>query len=475
MRHSTVEICGTCENSGSMDPSPPPDPNETNWIVQVEESLKSKTSDDQRRWNKRSIYRIPARITDLKSEAYRPQVVSFGPYHHGDEHLLPMEEHKRRSLVHFLKRSGKPFKPFLESLKEVLGDLKASYDALDPMWKKDSEGAAGRFLQLMITDGCFMLEILRFANSEVDDYAPNDPIFSNHGRLYILPNIWRDMLLLENQLPLLVLERLVAVCNGKKEEEYINRLILNFWRASENNPSTGKCLHVLDVFRKKRVQLNPDQVVSMGNLNNACMGTSLDVSEKSLPMESKENKEWKSNASVETIPPATELREHGIQFKQSETNSLKEISFASGVLRLPVIVVDDDTESMFLNLIAFERFHVEAGTEVTSYICFMDNLIDKERDFALLRKKGIIRNYMESDEAAAKLFNLLAKDVMLDPGSRLHDMIKKVKEYCKERRHKWRASLMHTHFRNPWVILSLIAAFLLFGLTIIQTIYTVLG
>ncbi|XP_048140499.1 UPF0481 protein At3g47200-like [Rhodamnia argentea] len=465
-------------------------PNETNWIVQVKESLKSKTSDDQRHWNKRSIYRVPARITDLKSEAYWPRAVSFGPYHHGAKHLLPMEEHKRRSLVHFLKRSRKPLEPFLESLNEVLGDLKASYDVLDPMWK-DGEGAAGRFLQLMITDGCFMLEILRFANKEVEhyapndlmeDYAPNDPIFSNHGRLYILPVIGRDMLLLENQLPMLLLERLVAVCNGKKEEEYINRLILKFRGASENNPSTGKCLHVLDVFRKKRVQLKPDQVVSMGNQNNACMGTCLhvpDVFGKSLLMESKKNKKRKSKDSEEVIPPATELptelHEHGIQFEQSETNSLKEISFASGVLRLPAIVVDDDTESMFLNLIAFERFHVEAGTEVTSYIFFMDNLIDKERDVALLRKEGIIENYMESDEAAAKLFNLLAKDLMLDPRSRLRGEIKKVRAYCKERRHQWRASLMHTHFRNPWVILSLIAAFLLFVLTIIQTIYTVLG
>lgn len=32
--------------------------------------------------------------------------------------------------------------------------------------------------------------------------------------------------------------------------------------------------------------------------------------------------------------------------------------------------VDDDTESMFLNLIAFERFHVGAGNEITSLYLF---------------------------------------------------------------------------------------------------------
>ncbi|XP_048140497.1 UPF0481 protein At3g47200-like [Rhodamnia argentea] len=454
-------------------------PNETNWIDQVNNSLMLAHMPfyEQQYWEKRSIYRVPAHITNLNSEAYRPQVVSFGPHHHHDLH--PMEDHKRRALLCFLRRSEKPLERFLESLKDVLGALEESYDVLDPMWKKDSgEGAADRFLQLMITDGCFMLEILRFANMEVYDYAPNDPIFSKHGRLYILPVIGRDMLLLENQLPMLVLDRLVAVCDDKKEDEYINELILKYLGASENNPSTGKCLHVLDVFRKNRVQLNLDKVVSMGNLNNACTGTCLhvlDVFEKSLLMESKKNKKKKSKGGLEIILPATELREHGIQFRQSSTNSLKEISFASGVLRLPVIVVDDSTESMFLNLIAFERLHIQAGTEVTSYICFMNHLIDKAQDIALLRKKGIIQNYMESDEVAAKLFNSVAKDVMLDPDSSLHDTINKVRKYCMKRGHKWRANLEHIYFRNPWVILSIIAAFLLFGLTTIQTVYTVLG
>jgi hypothetical protein len=45
----------------------------------------------------------------------------------------------------------------------------------------------------------------------LDGYAANDPIFSSHGRLYIAPSIRRDMFLLENQLPMLVLYKLVAL------------------------------------------------------------------------------------------------------------------------------------------------------------------------------------------------------------------------------------------------------------------------
>ncbi|XP_030440299.1 UPF0481 protein At3g47200-like [Syzygium oleosum] len=199
---------------------PPPDLNETDWIVQVNESVRRMPtkSDEGRYWEKRSIYRVPACITDLNRKAYWPQAVSFGPYHHGKDDLLPMEEHKHRALVHFLWRSRKQVEPFLESLREVEQDLKDSYHKLDPKWEESgSEGAAGPFLQLMITDGCFMLEILRSWMLPPQDYPLNDPIFSEQGHFYVLPYIKRDMLMLENQLPMLVLERLVAVESDGEE------------------------------------------------------------------------------------------------------------------------------------------------------------------------------------------------------------------------------------------------------------------
>ncbi|KAI6670704.1 hypothetical protein NL676_005589 [Syzygium grande] len=155
---------------------------------------------------------VPAHVTDHNRGAYQPLAVSFGPSHYGEDHLLPMEEHKSRALHRFFTRSGKPLQRFLESLREVAGDLEASYVALDLKWKEDGgEGAVCMFLQLMITDGCFMLEILRFATYRVSDYGPNDPIFSNYGMVYIMQHIRRDMLVLENQLPMQVLDQLVAV------------------------------------------------------------------------------------------------------------------------------------------------------------------------------------------------------------------------------------------------------------------------
>lgn len=187
---------------------------ESNWVIEVNRKLENMvdTEAEKEHWMKQSIYRVPAAIAELNKKAYMPQVVSFGPYHHGEDHVKPMEDHKKRALLHFLKRSNKPLDLFVESLNKDLQKLKECYDLLDPIWQDDD-----KFLQLMIVDGCFMLEILRSATHTMDDYAPNDPIFSNHGKIHVMPFIKRDMLMLENQLPIPVLYSLVAVdSNGTK-------------------------------------------------------------------------------------------------------------------------------------------------------------------------------------------------------------------------------------------------------------------
>ncbi|XWS41148.1 hypothetical protein CRYUN_Cryun17cG0055400 [Craigia yunnanensis] len=423
---------------------------QVNWVIEVNGKLESKvdTESEKEHWMKRSIYRVPVGITDINKKAYRPQLVSFGPYHHGEDHLKPMEEHKQRALLHFLRRSRKPLELFVNSLAENVEKLKDCYDLLDPIWQDNN-----KFLHLMILDGCFMLEILRSATHTMEDYAQNDPIFSNHGKIHIMPFIKRDMLMLENQLPMPVLDSLVAVdSNRTKDEEFVNKLILKF--CSPNTPLSciGSCLHVLDVYRRSLLQ---------------------DIPGRRQRKRHRKPRNSHHEDGDDIIRSAMELNEAGIRFKKSKTVSLKDITFRGGVLKLPAIIVDDATESMFLNLISFERFHVGAGNEVTSYIFFMDNIIDNEKDVALLHSRGIIQNALGSDKAVANLFNSLSKDITLDPDSSLDELHKRVSRYCKKAWNEWRANLIHTYFRNPWAILSLISVIFLFALTIVQTIYTV--
>ncbi|CAK9162399.1 unnamed protein product [Ilex paraguariensis] len=505
------------------------------WVVEVDHDLEKMgdASTGMEPLKKKSIYRVPSFIANLNKGVYSPHAVSFGPYHHGEAHLEPMECHKKRSLLHFLKnRASFPLKlkDILDSFAQVEEELKDSYDSLDPKWHSDKEG----FLKLMIIDGCFMLEIFRAAIKTPDDYHSDDPIFSKHGKLNIMPFIKRDMLMLENQLPMLVLDKLLAISmNG---DESINELIHQFCNPDSRDipPPTEKYLHVLDMFRKSLfmkssatpsmtcmgigtvtgtdmdtgtvtgigaatatrtdtstdigTETGTEIVIGTGTGTNAATatgtGTSTGTGEGTKTGTSagsdaskKDRCTWKGKGkqSDELIPitrSATELNEAGVRFKRiKKSPSIKDISFEGGVLSLPTFVIDDTTKSTFLNMIAFEHCHVGAGHEVASYIWFMDNLIDTSSDVRFLQGKRIVQNLIGSDKGAADLFNTISNDLTIDPESQLGWVNSAMSWYCERRRNRWRANLIHTYFTNPWTLISVVAAGVLFGLTIAQTAY----
>ncbi|RHN57375.1 hypothetical protein MtrunA17_Chr5g0439691 [Medicago truncatula] len=76
-----------------------------------------------------------------------------------------------------------------------------------------------------------------------------------------MPYIKRDMLMLENQIPLTVLYTLIQVKTGVEEEDHHELLDEKIIKLL--NPSTpliqslGKCMHILDVYRKSLIQHGP--------------------------------------------------------------------------------------------------------------------------------------------------------------------------------------------------------------------------
>ncbi|XP_010522983.1 PREDICTED: UPF0481 protein At3g47200-like [Tarenaya hassleriana] len=408
------------------------------WAIQVEDkaAIMSETATaEEEQWKRQSIYNIHPYISDLNSKAFVPQVVSFGPYHHGKDHLKYMERHKERALLQFLKRSKNPFEVFMESLVCIEEDLKNSYDLLGDEWRQDSD----KFLKMMILDGCFMVEIIRAATDEVRDYSLRDPIFSDHGGIYVVPIIKRDMMLLENQLPILLIDTLLAVEANKPEDlGMAKELIGKFFCLGSGRWKEGKFLHLLDIYRYSLVQ------------EQRCEDEDI-------------------------IHSATHLVESGVKFRKSKSLRLSDIKFKDGILSLPTITVDDTTESTFLNLMAYERLHVGAGNEVTSYVFFMKGILDRADDVAHLVGKGIIKNAYGSNKHVADLFNRLSKDITIDPNGELEKVQKTVNLYRKKHRHRWRASLVRTYFVNPWVIITALAAIWIFGFDSIASVYSVLS
>ncbi|KAI3945498.1 hypothetical protein MKW98_018315 [Papaver atlanticum] len=171
------------------------------------------------------IFKLPSSLKMVNVKAYEPQVVSIGPYHNGKPHLMPMEIHKKRALVHFVKRSGVPLQTYITELMKVVDELKLSYAQLNQEWIHDDQ----KFVELMIVDGFFLLEFFAVGTKvSIDDYARSDPMFSFHGKTVNYDSTIKDLLTVENQLPYLVLTTLLSVARPQEDaHETISHMMLS--------------------------------------------------------------------------------------------------------------------------------------------------------------------------------------------------------------------------------------------------------
>ncbi|VAI49373.1 unnamed protein product [Triticum turgidum subsp. durum] len=269
----------------------------------------------------------------------------------------------------------------------------------------------------------------------------HDHVFSMHG-----PIILSDML------PLLVLKKILGVLHPDYPEDemdlYINLMVLEYLERAPEGRNFAK--------------------ISLGR-------HPLELYHGSLTYNNGAHRVHPPAYKYEMIPSALEIHEAGIKFKKRERGNLQDIRFEHGVLSMPVIEVVDNTESLYLNLMAFERLHFGVGYLVTAYVIFIDNIIVSAKDVAMLSSNEVLKNMLGCDKEAAKLFNgTLSRGQLLGPCPGLHNVQYEVNAYCKESWHKWRATLIRTYFRNPWAFISLVAATILLIATLLQTTYTVM-
>ncbi|XP_021757941.1 UPF0481 protein At3g47200-like [Chenopodium quinoa] len=170
---------------------------------------------------------------------------------------------------------------------------------------------------------------------------------------------------------------------------------------------------------------------------------------------------------------AKQLKDAGVTFVAGETDNPLDITFDNGKLTISKLIIQDSTESYLRNLVYFEQCHYHRDSYFIDYIIFLDQLIDTVEDVQVLVKNKIFRNQLGSDEDVVKLFNNIGKNVI--GSNKVYSNVSNALNcYASKRRHRWMAILRSKYFNHPWVILSVIAAFMLFVLTLLQTIATYL-
>ncbi|XP_042486817.1 UPF0481 protein At3g47200-like [Macadamia integrifolia] len=262
------------------------------------------------------------------------------------------------------------------------------------------------FKSLMFLDGCF---VVYFIHCIVNKSGKKDV---NEMKNYHKAIITMDLFLLENQLPYIVLRALKVVdslCSKPK----------NTTSKSEGSSSP---LHLLDFLWTE----------SLGSASPSPSDQSPQKSEVG-------STEWKSFRSVE------ELKVAGINCM---TNGY-------GLLFLPAIVIDDSFKTKWLNIAAYEACpdFINDG-DITSFLCFMDSLIDGPQDVKVFRQKGVLQNLLGSDQHVADLFNELASELTPKPDED-RQVKHNIQRHFNKTRAVWLAEVLHTHFISPWAVLVL--------------------
>ena len=112
---------------------------------------------------------------------------------------------------------------------------------------------------------------------------------------------------------------------------------------------------------------------------------------------------------------------------------------------------------------------------------FLDSLVHNTEDVKELQCENILLNRLGSNEEVDELFKKLAANLSPDYNVYNH-VIHDIEQH--ERRHfhqerarigEWMSQFIRTYFSTPWTLISLIAAILLLFLTLLQTIYAMLG
>ncbi|KAK1685895.1 hypothetical protein QYE76_046743 [Lolium multiflorum] len=299
---------------------------------------------------------------------------------------------------------------------------------------------------------------------------------------------WHDLFLLENQIPFFVIEavyKLVAT-NGLTMPLLADTIVDCVENILRQFPSGIKecnrprkihhLLHLCHIFfrpTQKLVEIHENQPNDRFFHHLVQLVQRLNPVQQDNCLQDGPYPRWRQ---------AIQYHEAGIQLNKREysnynNHSLLDIRFSNGVVEIPCFAIDENTESLFRNLIALEQTDSQFGNDVSTFISFMSHLVMTPDDATLLAKRGIIVHMLHSDEEVSALFVRLTKDVTLDitRDNYMSNLFRTLENHYQNRLNRWIAWLWQTHFSNPWLALAVVAAAIVLLCTIVQTWFTVLA
>jgi hypothetical protein len=199
---------------------------ENGWIIGIKECLE--VQEEEKKELCVSVFNVPKELLAVKPEAYIPQCISIGPYHHWRSELYNMERYKLAAARRFQKRIqglGMFESVVVEEFKKHEWQIRSCYHKFID-YKEET------LSWLMALDAAFLLECLQFYVRHADQSSHSDfkhlgSVLDPNATRAVHNSIVRDLMMLENQLPVFLLQKLLELQLGSraKAEERLSRLL----------------------------------------------------------------------------------------------------------------------------------------------------------------------------------------------------------------------------------------------------------
>ncbi|KAK8641740.1 hypothetical protein V6N13_011118 [Hibiscus sabdariffa] len=179
------------------------------WVINIRRTLESELEDDNE--IPVSIFNVPKTLLSSDPDAYTPQLVAIGPYHYWRPELYEMERYK----IDAAKRTHKnllndlQFQDLVEQLQRLAPKIRACYHKL-------LDFSNETLCWMLAIDASFLLEFLQIYGMKEGKLLTRVSSRMSHlvdyaGRKSAHNAILRDIMMLENQIPLFVLRKMLEV------------------------------------------------------------------------------------------------------------------------------------------------------------------------------------------------------------------------------------------------------------------------
>ena len=490
------EICLTISPNGadSVHPHEPIPPNHTNHSIgqlgqksKWWEEMTTKINDiataldkspSNTKSNEVKISIPPKELLETKKKPYWDENLTIGPLYANLVTKSCLDDCKALCMKKFMQRHEK------SDVGELIEYLIPNPLDLNNHYSNLSQDCIEAFQLLVTVDTIFIHEYLLFFSSACSKsqgpkeryYKPSfstnkikcnqEPVgstdylhnFFSNDRTY--SQVWRDLFLMGNQIPMLYLTKLI--------EDFASQLDVKSGRL-------GKALFDIVMTNSPFSMDRPkkDQIAGIHLLD--C--------QYSLFTQPKLDDTWWTNQGAGTLtsnhrdrlPTASQLSKVGIRVKACEGNvSVIKYHPTKFQLDLPRIVVHNGTEDVLRNLLAHEQTSTIRG-EFTKYAVIMDSLIDTPEDVAILTKAQVIENYLGSDEKLVEMWNNMCTNIVIRSCGRWDNMKCNVMQHYHSPWRSMYVEFREKYFSRPWLTASVIAGVLLLLVTLVQIVYTILS